>query len=360
MNYELRLKNLRGTLKKNGIDALVISDLTNVRWAVGYTGTSGLVAILPDEAYFVTDFRYQDQAAQEVRGGYDIHIADKGLWQGVARLLKKAGATRIGFEAEHISVAMLEDIQKLIKPSSAISTRRVVEDLRLRKDADEVAIMQKAVDIIDECFVHICTFLKPGVREIEVADELLFQMRKRGASGASFTTIVASGARGALPHGIASEKVIEAGDMVTIDMGALYNGYCSDFTRTVCIGKPTREQQKIYELVWIAQTAASAALRPGLSCKEADAVAREIITDAGYGDAFGHGLGHGVGLDIHEQPRLSRLGLGKLAPGMVVTNEPGIYISGWGGVRIEDMLLITEDGAKTMTRAKKPRKLLAL
>jgi Xaa-Pro aminopeptidase len=360
MNYELRLKKLRAALKKAKVDALVISDLTNVRWASGYTGTSGAIVVMPSEAYFITDFRYQEQAAQQVGGSYSIQIADKGLWQEAAQILKQAKAARIGFEAEHTSVAMLEDVQKLLKPAEAVSTRRVVEDLRLIKDADELAIIQRAVTVIDECFESICNFIKPGVREVEVADELLFQMRRRGASGASFTTIVASGERGALPHGVASYKAIEAGDMVTIDMGAIVDGYCSDCTRTVCVGKPTKEQQKIYGIVWEAQMAASAALRPGLGCKEADAVARKIIEDAGYGDAFGHGLGHGVGIEIHEQPRLSRLGQGKLKPGMVVTCEPGIYLAGWGGVRIEDMLVITEDGAQTLTRARKPRRIIAL
>src|SRR5207244_2853508 len=182
---------------------------------------------------------------------------------------------------------------------------------------------------------------RPGLTELEVAAELERTMRQRGASGPSFTTIVASGERGALPHGLASNKAIELGDMVTIDMGALVDGYCSDLTRTVCLGKPTHEQQKVYETVWQAQTTAAQSLHPGLGCKAADAIARKVIEDAGYGKEFGHGLGHGVGLAIHEQPRLSKIGTGKLQAGNIVTCEPGIYIEGFGGVRIEDMLVIT-------------------
>lgn len=363
MNTSLRIENLRARLKKLRCDALVIGNNTNVRYLSGFSGSSGMCVVTAQRAWFVTDFRYREQAKTQC-AGWEIVIAERGLWKETIKLLKKAGATRVGFESEHTSVAASEDIEKEMRArkfqATSVSTRRAVEDLRLVKSDEELEKIQRAVDVIDECFKYICGFLKPGLRETEVAEELAFQMRKRGASGPSFETIVASGARGALPHGIASQKTIDAGDMVTIDMGAIVDGYCSDCTRTVCIGKPTREQQKIYELVWRAQTEACAALRPGLGCVEADKIARRIIDDAGYKDNFGHGLGHGVGIDIHEAPRLSRLGKGKLAVGNVVTSEPGIYIADWGGVRIEDMCVITESGARILTRAAKPRKILAL
>jgi Xaa-Pro aminopeptidase len=319
-----------------------------------------MIVATPDAAFFITDFRYQSQAAQQLESSITTLIAERGLWSEAARRLKKLKIERIGFEAEHTSVAALEEIEKLIKPAQAISTKHAVEDLRLCKGEDEVAAIRRAVIVIDECFDYICGVLKPGMTEREVAQELEQQMRARGADGPSFTTIVASGERGGFPHGVASSKQLAAGDMVTIDMGALLGGYCSDCTRTVCLGKPTRRQQEIYELVWRAQTEAAAALRPGLNCKAADAVARKIITDAGYGEQFGHGLGHGVGLEIHEQPRLSKLGKGPLKPGMIVTCEPGIYLEGWGGVRIEDMLVITDNGAETLTQAPKPRRIIAL
>jgi Xaa-Pro aminopeptidase len=246
MNYAERLAKLRGALgHANNCEALVVSDLTNVRYLCGFTGTAGMAVVTPQEAWFITDFRYQSQAAQQVPGEYSIVIAERGMWREAARLLKKAKVERIGFEAEHTSVAMLEEIESFIKPAQAVSTKRVVEDLRLHKDEDEIAIIRQAVQIIDECFDYICGVMKPGMTEREVSNELLQQMKARGASGSSFETIVASGERGALPHGIASDKKLAAGEMITIDMGAVFNGYCSDCTRTVALGKVSREQQKI-------------------------------------------------------------------------------------------------------------------
>lgn len=359
MNYAVRLQSLRRAARPK-CDAFVVSHLTNVRYMCGFTGSSGMLLIAPQSAFFITDFRYQAQAALQVDASFQVVIAERGLWREAARLIKKQKLERVGFEAEHTSVAALRQIEKQLKPSRAVATEGVVENLRLHKDEAEIAIIRRAVAVIDECFEHICGFIREGQTELEVADELSRQMRTRGASGPSFETIVASGERGALPHGIASDKKIRRGDMITIDMGAILDGYCSDCTRTVSLGKPTPRQQEIYEIAWQAQTEAAAALRPGLNCKAADAVARAVIEKAGMGAAFGHGLGHGVGLDIHEAPRLSKLGKGALKPGMIVTCEPGIYLEGWGGVRIEDMLLITKDGAETLTRARKPRQIIAL
>jgi len=360
MNTSLRLDNLRARLPRLKCAAVVISDLTNVRYLSGFTGTSGMVVVTKTDTWFLTDFRYKSQATQQVPGDFKIVIAECGLWPEAAKLLKRAKVLRVGFEAEHTSVAALQEIEKKIKPVVAVSTRRVVEDLRLNKDEAEIEIIQRAVDVIDDVFAYICGVLKPGQSEREVADELHNQMKLRGATGPSFDTIVASGVRGALPHGVASHKKLEAGDMVTIDMGAVVDGYCSDCTRTVCLGTPTRAQQKIYETVWRAQVEACQQLRPGLGVREADQIARKLIEEAGYGKQFGHGLGHGVGLQIHEPPRLSKLGKGKLAPGMIVTCEPGIYLENEMGVRIEDMLVITESGARILTKAAKPRKILAL
>jgi Xaa-Pro aminopeptidase len=357
MNYSARLTALRQALPKLKCDALAVSNLTNVRYLCGYTGTSGLAVVSDSEAFFITDFRYQAQAAAQVPAEYSILIAEKGLWKEAARLLKKKAA-RVGFEAEHLAVAAWQEITEQIKPAELVSTLRAVEELRLIKDQDELEIIRRAVRVADEAFASVVQKLRPGRAEWEVAEELRVAMQGRGASGPSFTTIVASGARSALPHGVASDKKLEKGDLVTVDMGAIVDGYCSDMTRTVCLGRPTREQQKIYRTVWRAQVAAVEALRPGLGCKEADAIARRVIEEAGYGEAFGHGLGHGVGLDIHEAPRLSRLGKGKLQRGMVVTAEPGIYVEGTGGVRIEDMLVITADGAEILTGTPKPEKLL--
>lgn len=363
MNYSSRLSLLRAAFTESNCDAIVVANLTNVRYLCGFTGSAGMAVITPDKAFFVTDFRYQEQAAAQVPSEYSVVIGKKGLWPEAAKLLKnnlKNKAAKIGFEAEHTSVAAWEENKKLFAPQELVATSRAVEKLRMEKEAGEMEIMRGAIAVADEAMEYIFGVLRPGLSEREVADELLNQIKSRGASGPSFDFIVASGARGALPHGVASGKVLQAGEMVTIDMGAIVDGYCSDLTRTVCLGKPTRLQQKIYEIVWRAQTEAAEKFRPGLSCKVADKVARNIIEEAGYKENFGHGLGHGVGIQIHEPPRVSQLGKEKLQVGNVVSCEPGIYIPDWGGVRIEDLLLITKGGAETLSRSPKPRKLMAL
>lgn len=359
MNYASRLAALRAAFKTYQCDAIVVSNLTNVRYLCGFTGTAGMAVITANTAHFITDFRYQEQAALQVPSEYTIVVAKKGLWFEAVKILKNK-ATKVGFEAEHTSVASWEENKKLFAPIELVPTSRAIENLRMAKDDDELEIMQRAIDIADQAIEHVFGILRPGLTEREVQDELLNQIKSRGASGPSFDFIVASGVRGALPHGVASDKVLEAGEMVTIDMGAIVDGYCSDLTRTVCLGKPTRQQQKIYGIVWQAQTEAAARFRPGLSCKAADKIARDIITEAGYGDNFGHGLGHGVGLQIHEPPRVSSLGKQKLQVGQVVSCEPGIYIPDWGGVRIEDLLLIAKGGAKILSKAPKPRKLIVV
>ncbi len=360
MNYSHRLQNLQKSLKKRKCDALAVTHLTNVRYLTGYTGSAGLVALTPTEIYFVTDFRYRTQAAEQVGKNAKIVIAERGLWPRAAQVFKKIGVSRIGFEAEHTSVAAWEEIQKLVKPAQTVATKRAVEDLRLQKDDDELKILREAVAIADGAMAAILEFLRPGLSEKEVAAAIEHEVRARGGTGLSFDSIVASGTRGALPHGIASEKRLEAGEMVTIDMGARFGGYCSDMTRAVCLGKATDEQNEIYNLVWRAQTTAAAALKPGLNCKAADRIARDLIEGAGHKKEFGHGLGHGVGLDIHEQPRLSKIGKGELKAGMIVTCEPGVYRPNWGGVRIEDMMLITENVAEILTQTPKPERLLEL
>ena len=369
MTSTSRIPALRGALAKHRprCDALLISHLTNVRYACGYTGSAGLAMLSAQSTDFFTDFRYQEQARAQVDSDFSVHIAKRGLFREAARVAKvlarknpSAQRMRIGIEAEHVSVAAFQELQQLFAPATLVPTKGLVEDVRLVKDEGELDVMRRAITLIDEVFADICGFLKPGLSEREVSDQCERLMKARGASGTSFETIVASGVRGALPHGVASDKIIEAGDMVTIDMGARLEGYCSDFTRTVCMGRPTTEQQKVYEAVWDAQVRGCDAMRAGIPCKEADGVARKSIADAGYGKYFGHGLGHGVGLDIHEAPRVSPLGKGKLVAGSVVSCEPGIYIAGWGGVRIEDLILIQDGGREVLSKGDKPRKILEL
>lgn len=359
MDFSLRLKNARGSLKKLNCDAFVVSHLTNVKYLTGFSGTSGMAIVSAEAAWFITDFRYQDQARAQVPSEYSVIIAKSGLWKEAAKLFKNK-TTRVGFEAEHTSVAAFEELQKQFAPIELVSTSHAIENLRLQKDDEELEIMRRAIQIADATFDYICGVLRPGISEIEVSSEIENHMKSLGASGTSFESIVASGVRGSLPHGIASEKILQAGEMITIDMGARYNGYCSDMTRTVCLGKPTSKQQKIYEIVWRAQRESASAFAPGVGCKAADKIARNVISEAGYKEFFGHGLGHGVGMDIHEQPRVSPLGKGRLQVGNVVSCEPGIYLPDWGGVRIEDLILITKRGGEILSRAPKPRKILAL
>lgn len=342
-------------------DALAVSHLTNVRYGCGFSGSSGLLLVTRTEAYFITDFRYREQAKSQIGDLARVEIASKGLWRHVGELAKKQGWQSVGFEADHVTVAQWRAIEKQL--GTGVQTREtenVVEELRARKDDGELAIIREAVRVAHEAFEAILPLIRPGAVELEIAEAIEQEIRARGGSGTSFETIVASGGRSALPHGVASQKRIESGDLVTVDMGARWNGYCSDMTRTVCVGRASGEQKAIYEIVHRAQVAACEAIRPGLKCVEADKVARKIIEDAGYKKAFGHGLGHGVGLDIHEAPRLSPLGRGKLEAGMVVTCEPGVYLPELGGVRIEDMLLVTESGAEILTPTAKPATLLEL
>ncbi|PQV64939.1 Xaa-Pro aminopeptidase/Xaa-Pro dipeptidase [Abditibacterium utsteinense] len=361
MNYSFRLQNLRVQLSKLKCDALAVTHLTNVRYLCGFSGSSAMILITPDAAHFITDFRYRSQAQAQVGAYLKVHIAERGLWQEAAKILKKNGAARVGFEAQHTSVAAWQEIQKLLGQSMETSaTSMAVENLRLIKDEDEVKVIRDAVRIADETLAEVLELLRPGLSEREVALAIEQGVRARGASGLSFDTIVASGARGALPHGVASDKLLKNGDMITIDMGAKFNDYCSDMTRTVCLGKANARQKEIYEITYRAQVAACKAITAGFGCKAADAVARKIISDAGYGKDFGHGLGHGVGIDIHEAPRLAKTGKGNLETGMIVTSEPGIYLAEFGGVRIEDMLLVTPDGAEILTQTPKPATLLEL
>jgi Xaa-Pro aminopeptidase len=266
--------------------------------------------------------------------------------------LKKLGLKRLAFESDHITVAgwqslcQIEGIEWVSEPSPFSGLRRL-------KDADELAMIKRAVEIADKAFAHLLNFIKPGLTEREVAAELEFTMRRGGADKIAFETIVVSGVRGALPHGKATDKVIQSGELVTIDFGANYSGYNCDITRTIAVGHADSEQRERYRLLLSAQTAACEAVKPGAVCKDVDAVARDIITQAKYGEFFVHGIGHNIGREVHELPFLSVVEEAKLEAGMVLTIEPGIYIPGWGGMRIEDDLFITESGAEILPKSPK-------
>lgn len=353
---KMKLAKLRELLKEQEMDALLVTNPYNRRYMTGFTGTAGLALVSSNDAVFITDFRYTEQAEKEIEG-FRIVQHTATIIEEVAAQAKNMGLQTIGFEKDDLTFGLYElynaQVKATLKPVSGL-----VEKLRMVKTEDELVILRKAAKIADDAFTHICTFIKPGVTELEVSNELEFAMRKQGATSSSFSIIVASGLRGALPHGVATDKVIESGDLVTLDFGALYEGYISDITRTVAVGEPSDKLKEIYEVTRAAQELAVEKIKPGMTGIEADAIARDYITSKGYGEAFGHSTGHGIGLEVHEGPGLSFRSETVLIPNMAVTVEPGIYLPGIGGVRIEDDIVMTEDGNVRLTHS--PKELLIL
>lgn len=347
-----RVRKLREEMDRRAIAALLITNPVNRRYVSGFTGTSGYVLVTADRAWFLTDFRYMEQAAKQAVGFELVEHAPKPM-ETIKSLLVSAGHAKLAFEQNDLSYGAYLSYAADLSGIELVASAGVVEKLRMYKEAEEIVVMQEAADLADKTFSHILTFLKTGITEQEVALEMEFFMRRNGATSPSFDTIVATGERSALPHGVASDRVIQGDEFVKMDFGAYYNGYCSDLTRTVVLGKPTDRHKEIYNIVLEAQLHCMENLKPGLTGREGDALARDIIAAAGYGDRFGHGTGHGLGMEVHEEPRLSKLCETVLEPGMVVTVEPGIYLPGFGGVRIEDDVLITENGIRILTHSTK-------
>lgn len=346
-----KIEKLRSSFEKHGIDGMLITSSFNRRYMTGFTGSSGMVLISGEKALFITDFRYAEQAEKQC-GGYEV-VLHKGLIQDeVAAQVKVLGIKKLGFEENHVTYSAFQMYEKAID-AELVPTSGEIEKLRLIKTDSEIKILKEAAGIADAAFTHILEFIRPGRTELEVSNELEFFMRKSGAASSSFDIIVASGFRSALPHGVASDKVIEAGDFVTLDYGAYYKGYVSDITRTVSVGKPVDKLKEIYDIVLEAQLRGMAGIKPGMLGKEADALTRNLIAEKGYGEYFGHSTGHGIGLEVHEGPGLSARSETILEPGMVVTVEPGIYIAGLGGVRIEDDTVITLDHNESLTHSTK-------
>lgn len=344
---KMKLTNLRKQLEKEQIDALLITNPFNRRYMTGFTGTAGVVLVSAKDAVFITDFRYTEQAEKEI-DGFKIVQHTKTMIEEVAQQVEEMNVETLGFEKEDCSYGLYELYKKEVK-AELKPTSGIIEKLRMVKTADEIAVLKDAAKIADDAFQHILTFIRPGVTELEVSNELEFFMRKQGATSSSFSIIVASGQRSALPHGVATDKVIESGDFVTLDFGALYNGYISDITRTIAVGEPSEKLKEIYNIVLAAQELALKEIKPGMTGIEADKIARDYIASKGYGEAFGHSTGHGIGLEVHEGPGLSSKSTVVLEPNMVVTVEPGIYLPEIGGVRIEDDIIITEEGNERLT-----------
>ncbi|MBI5694697.1 MAG: aminopeptidase P family protein [Nitrospirae bacterium] len=343
-----RLARLREALDKTDADALLVTSIHNVFYLTGFTGSSGFVLVTPERAVFITDFRYKSQSADEVKG-YEV-VIQKGRWtEDVAAVVRESGIKRLGFEGRDMAFDTHAALAKKLDGVELVSLKDVVEGLRIIKDEDEVARITEAIRRAESGYTENLSNIVPGVVERDASLGMEFRVRTAGSLKMAFDTIIASGYRAALPHGIASEKVMEAGETVVIDFGAEAHGYQCDMTRSGVIGGPDEKQADIYSIVLDAQARAIAAVKPGVPCKDVDAAARDYIASKGYGDYFGHGLGHGVGVEVHEAPGVSPMSEDVLAPGMVLTIEPGIYIPGWGGFRIEDMVLVTEDGCRVMT-----------
>ena len=346
----VRSDRLVADLDAAGVDILLVTDLLNVRYLTGYSGSNGLALIGPDQRTFVTDFRYVEQAAEEVDTSFERVRAPQDLVASVPDLLGEGGPIRVGFDDANVSVKEHRRLGDLLgERVKLISAGGLVERLRRVKDAAEVAEIAAAARIADEAWEAVVVAGLEGRTERSVAISLELAMRERGADAASFGSIVASAGRGALPHAQPGDAVIARGDLVVIDWGALHAGYHSDCTRTVAVGTVGEAEREAYALVLDAQLAGLGAVRAGADGRAVDAIARKIITAGGHGDHYGHGLGHGVGLDIHEAPRLSQRSVDTLSTGEVVTVEPGVYLPGEFGIRIEDLVVVTDDGCDVLT-----------
>ncbi|HHY78889.1 MAG TPA: aminopeptidase P family protein [Thermoanaerobacter sp.] len=345
-----RLQNLRELMKEKDIEAFVIYKFVNVTYITGFTGDDSVALVTHDKAIFITDGRYTEQAQKEVKD-FEVIEHKTGIKEVLKEYIKTLEIKKLAFE-ENISYGQYRELKELLE-IELIPQANLVETLRMVKDEEEIENIKKAQNITDRAFEHLLKFIKVGMTEKEVALELEYFMKKQGAEDLSFDTIVASGKRSSLPHGKASEKVIEKGDFVTIDFGCKVGGYCSDMTRTIVMGKASEKQKEIYNIVLEAQQKAIDNIRAGISSKEADLLARSVIEEKGYGQYFSHSLGHGVGLEVHEAPSLSFKKEEILKEGAIVTVEPGIYIPDFGGVRIEDMVLLKEDGVINLTKSPK-------
>ena len=346
-----RLAALRAYLDENKVNAVLINKLANVQYFSGFTGDSTVLIITHKKNILVTDGRYMEQAKQEAPR-FELVKQEEGLWKKVSEVLTEIGLLSIGFECNELRVSAYDKLKELVPKLKLTSL--TLDELRQVKDETEIAKVEVACEIADKAFAEIVKFIRPGLREIEVAAELEYIMRKLGAQRIAFDTIVASGLRGCLPHGTATEKIIRTGEFVTMDFGAIYEGYNSDMTRTVFIGRADEKQRKVYNSVLSAQYLGLKTIKAGVSGKDVDATVRAALEKDGFAQYFPHGLGHGVGIEIHEEPRLSKHSTCEaLKANMIVTDEPGVYIPNFGGIRIEDTVLVTEGVARALTKSPK-------
>lgn len=350
MDNYLRVQEI---LQKLSIDAVLISNGNNMRYVSGFAGETGYLYISGKRHAVITDFRYTIQAEMEAEGYEVITIGNGGYEEVINDVLSTDGVSRLGFEAEDMLFASYHKLKEKLKVKELVPISNEITSMRRIKTAKELELIRQAEAIGDQVFTEILTFIKPGMTELEIAARIEYLLKLKGAQGLSFNAIVASGINSSMPHAVPTTKKIETGDFLTMDFGCVYEGYCSDMTRTIVIGKASDKQKEVYNIVLKAQQAALDFLKAGYQGKEVDKVARDIIYGAGYEGCFGHGLGHSVGLHIHENPRLSMLEEDIILAGMTETVEPGIYIKGFGGVRIEDLVVVTEQGNVNFTHSDK-------
>ncbi|MCS1350758.1 Xaa-Pro peptidase family protein [Mechercharimyces sp. CAU 1602] len=349
---ERRIARLRHLMDERGIEAMLISHPIHRQYISGFTGSAGLVFISSEVQLLLTDFRYVSQAKEEAPQMTLVEM-ERQAYHTVSEQCDQFGIKTLHFEQDHLTYRQATELKAALKSTTLHPANQVVEKLREIKEETELKVMRQAAKIADDAYAQIIKEVRPGKTEREIALRLEFMMREMGATSSSFDMIVASGVRSAMPHGVATDKVMENGDMVTIDFGALYQGYCSDMTRTFMLGEPSEKQNEIYHIVLEAQQKALEAIAPGVKACEIDKVARDVITARGYGDAFGHSTGHGLGMEVHESPGISARTITELQPGMVITVEPGIYLPDVAGVRIEDDVIVTETGYELLTHTPK-------
>lgn len=338
-----------------GIDGLLLTGEANVRYISGFSSGDSYALLTEKGQVFLTDSRYTEQAGRECAGFtvMDYRGNSSSLEETLAAVCRDLGIRRLGFERDIVTYDLYETLRGRLDQTALVPTRDIVESVRIIKDEEEIRIMKKAAAIATAALEDLLPLIKPGISELDIQRELEYLLLKGGAAGTSFPTIVASGPRGSLPHGAPSGRQVQPGDFITLDFGARYQGYCSDMTRTLVLGEPDTRQKEVYGVVQKAQAAGLSAVRAGVLGSEVDQAAREVIQQAGYGDYFGHGLGHGLGLEIHEQPFVNKRCEKLLQAGSVLTVEPGIYLPDWGGVRIEDSVLVTPAGCEIITHFSK-------
>jgi Xaa-Pro aminopeptidase len=355
---ETRLQRLRAALAERELDGVFISSANNRRYMSGFTGSAGYLLVTPDDAVIATDFRYYEQSAAQAPD-FRLHKTVQGFDTWVPPLFEGQAGKKIAIESNDMTVGVFRAINKALRslpegerPELAPAPD-VVERLRIYKEPAEIEALQKAVDLGDAAFTNVAERIEPGWTEKQVAWEIEKYIREHGGDGLSFDTIIAGGPWGAMPHAYPRDRKLEEGEGVVIDMGCDVGGYMSDLTRTIFLGKPDDQFKKIYDIVLTAQLTAEEMVKPGMGGEECHMIAHNVIEASGYGETFGHGLGHGIGLQVHEAPRVARTSTDVLEDTMVFTIEPGIYITGWGGVRIEDMVVLENGKARVMSTAPK-------